>query len=209
VSLVSFLICTLWQTLILSLVQSNTSVPIPTILEWSDDCSNSIGSEYIIMEPAVGTQLHQKWPEMSVEQSIDCIRAISTNIQQLAGITFSAYGSLYFSDAPIDSAYKLPLAQGFSIGPRCGTWYWHCNVSEPRYYNSVKPNRGPCEIPASRFAMTQMLIRCVQGLILRHTATALSIVAFPGFRVTKPFWTVHISMDLLQRTPVFLVSVGM
>ncbi len=136
-------------TLIFVLVQSNTTVPIPTILDWSDNSSNAIGSEYIIMEHAVGVQLHQKWPMMSGEQQIVCIRAISTYIQQIAAIKFPAYGSLYLADIPIDSASKVPLGQGFCIGPHCGTRYWDCSIGEPRYYNSMKPNRGPCKFSFS------------------------------------------------------------
>ncbi|KAI4115641.1 MAG: hypothetical protein LQ338_007826, partial [Usnochroma carphineum] len=124
-------------------LQLNTTVPIPMILDWSDDPTNAIGSEYIIMEHATGVQLHQKWPTMSADQQFDCIRAISTNIQQLTAINFPAYGSLYFADIPIGSASKVPVAQGFCVGPHCGTRYWDCSVGEARYYNSVKPNRGP------------------------------------------------------------------
>ncbi|MCJ1382441.1 hypothetical protein MMC17_005554 [Xylographa soralifera] len=130
-------------TLIFVPVQSSTTVPIPTILDWSDDSLNAIGSEYIIMEHAVGVQLHQKWPTMSGVQKIACIEAISRNIQQIAAIKFPVYGSLYFSDVPIDSASKVPLAQGFCIGAHCGTKYWACNIGEVRYYISIKPNRGP------------------------------------------------------------------
>lgn len=54
---------------------------ILTILDWTDDSLNAIGSEYIIMEHAVGVHLHQKWLTMSGEQQITCIQAISTNIQ--------------------------------------------------------------------------------------------------------------------------------
>ena len=125
-------------------VQSNTAVPIPTILDWSDESSNAIGSEYIIMEHAVGVQLHQRWSTMSGEQKIACIRAISTNIQQITALKFPAYGSLYFANFHIDSASKVPLTRGLCVGPHCGNRYWDCNVGEARYYTSIKPNRGPC-----------------------------------------------------------------
>jgi len=35
------------------------------------------------------------------------------------GIELPAYGSLYFTDTPLDSALTLPLAQGFCMGPHC------------------------------------------------------------------------------------------
>ena len=132
-------------TFICITVQSNTTVPIPMILDWSDDSSNAIGSEYIIMEHVEGVQLHLEWPTMSGEQQIACIQAIWINIQQIAAINFTAYGSLYIADVAIDSAPKLPFTSDFCIGPHCGTRYWDCNVGEARNYNSTKPNRGPCE----------------------------------------------------------------
>ncbi|KAJ5246157.1 hypothetical protein N7468_001140, partial [Penicillium chermesinum] len=49
-------------------LQQKTSIPIPKILDWSDDGANNIGSEYIIMDHAAGIQLHQKWPYMSGDQ---------------------------------------------------------------------------------------------------------------------------------------------
>ncbi|EDN03226.1 predicted protein [Histoplasma mississippiense (nom. inval.)] len=42
------------------IVQAKTSIPIPPILDWSNDSTNSIGSEYIIMEHAAGVQLHKQ-----------------------------------------------------------------------------------------------------------------------------------------------------
>lgn len=128
-------------------MQSKTRIPIPKILEWSDDPTNAIGSEYIIMEHAKGVQLHQKWPAMSLEQQVACTGAIVENIKQMAAIDFPAYGSLYFDNVDIDSALKHSFIPGYVIGPHCGTTYWDCEAREPRYYNSAKPHRGPCKHP--------------------------------------------------------------
>lgn len=51
----------------------------------------------------------------------------------MVDITFPAYGSLYFADAPLESASKKTLSQGFCIGPHCRAMYWDCNVGESRY----------------------------------------------------------------------------
>jgi hypothetical protein len=40
-----------------NIVQAKTSIPIPKILDWSDDAANSIGSEYIVIDHAAGIQL--------------------------------------------------------------------------------------------------------------------------------------------------------
>ncbi|KFY13911.1 hypothetical protein V491_06221 [Pseudogymnoascus sp. VKM F-3775] len=124
-------------------LQTNTSIPIPKILDWSDDPSNAIGSEYIIMEHAVGTQLHQKWPTMAIDQQISCIDAIYRKLKEVVDIKFPAYGSMYFADISLDSASKRTLNRNFSIGPHCGSRYWDCNVGESIYFHNTKPNRGP------------------------------------------------------------------
>lgn len=124
-------------------LQAKTNIPIPTILDWNDDASTIIGSEYIIMEHAPGILLHQKWPTMDVSDQIKCIAAIYEKLKEIVDLNFPAYGSLYFSRTPDITASKLPLDQEFCIGPHCGAIYWNCNVGRPRYYHNVKPNQGP------------------------------------------------------------------
>lgn len=124
-------------------MQWKTSIPIPKILEWSDDAANSIGSEYIIMDHAAGIPLHQKWPYMSGDQKVRCIDAIYKKLREVADINFPAYGSLYLSTAPLAPASRLPLDRGFCVGPHCGTRYWSCG--DHRYYQHAVPNHGPCE----------------------------------------------------------------
>lgn len=75
-------------------VQRNTSIPIPEILDWSDDAVNIVGSEYIIMEHAAGIPLQQKWPYMSGDQKVACIDAIYKKLREMVDLNFSAYGSL-------------------------------------------------------------------------------------------------------------------
>lgn len=138
-------------------MQANTSIPIPQILDRSDDL-NAIGSEYIIMEHAAGVQLHQKWPIMSGEQRISCIDAIYRKVKEVVDMEFPAYGSLHFVDAPIESASELPLKQDICIGPHCGARYWNCNVGESRYYHNANPNRGPCKFSLVYFDTREALM---------------------------------------------------
>lgn len=126
------------------LVQAETRIPIPEILDWSDDASNAIGSEYIIMEHASGIPLHEKWPHMDVVDQIKCIEAICQKLKEIVDLTFPAYGSLYFAKTPYLPHSKLPLSKEFCIGPHCGSMYWECNTAQPKYYHNVKPNQGPC-----------------------------------------------------------------
>ena len=152
------------------LVQAKTSVPIPEILDWSDDASNATGSEYIIMEHALGSPLHQKWPTMDVSDQIRCIEAVYKNLKEVADLKFPGYGSLYFADTPYVTTSKLSLDQEFCIGPHCGSIHWNCNVGQPRCYHNVNPNQGPCKlyyVPSDMSDTKQIL----QGLNLPHTVT--------------------------------------
>ncbi|XMA20542.1 hypothetical protein WAI453_013333 [Rhynchosporium graminicola] len=124
-------------------LQTNTSIPIPEIVGWSDDASNAIGSEYIIMEHAAGVQLHHKWPTVGGDQQVRCIDAIYQKVKEMVDIKFPAYGSLYFADAPLGADSKQTLDKRFCIGPHCGAIYWDCNACEPRYYHNTMPNQGP------------------------------------------------------------------
>jgi hypothetical protein len=126
------------------LVQAKTNIPIPKVLDWSDDRSNAIGSEYIIMEHASGIQLHEKWPDMAGDQQVRCIDAIYRKIKEMVDLEFPAYGSLYLVNGQLESSSRQSLDEGFCIGPHCGTRYWDCNAAEPRYYHNTDPNHGPC-----------------------------------------------------------------
>lgn len=126
------------------IVRLFTKIPVPKVLDWSDDDS-SIGTEYIIMEHAAGVQLHENWPSMSPHQHMLCVKNVSLLMAQMAKLPFPVYGSLYFADAPIKQSLKSEFSEGFCIGPHCGPQYWNCNAGETRFYQRKPPNRGPCK----------------------------------------------------------------
>lgn len=125
------------------IVQENTEVPIPKILDWSDDATNCIGSEYIIMEHVHGIQLQQTWPHMSGDEKVKCIDAIYRKLKDVAGIEFPAYGSLYFRNSLPGSFLTIPIQDKFCIGPHCSTRYWNCENG--RSERQRASNHGPCE----------------------------------------------------------------
>ena len=107
-----------WErSLIYSVVQSRTDIPIPSIIDWSDDPSNSIGVEYIITEHVSGVQLHEVWNDMNFDQQVKFISRFCEMIAPLANTEFPAYRSLYFADAPLSPFSTVPFDHEFVIGP--------------------------------------------------------------------------------------------
>ena len=119
---------------------------MPRILDWSDDPTNSIGTEYMIMECVSGIQLHGKWKVMNTLQQMLCIKSIAKLVKEMAQLQFPAYGSLYFADAPIDPSLKMDLLNGYCVGPHCATKYWCSEPGESRFYERRKANQGPCKL---------------------------------------------------------------
>ncbi|KAL3254655.1 hypothetical protein ABHI18_008825, partial [Aspergillus niger] len=124
-------------------LRSKFSLPIPKVLDWSDDPANAIGTEFIIQEHAEGVKLHQTWPNMNSAQHMLCTKALSMVIKQMASLDFPAYGSLYFSNVPLEAHLQIPFEQGFCIGPHCSPIFWNRNPGEVELYGSPSPNCGP------------------------------------------------------------------
>lgn len=74
-------------------VQRHTKIPVPSILDWSDDPSNPIGSAYIIMEHADGVSLQDVWDELPSGKKIKTVGAICSRIASISELEFPAYGS--------------------------------------------------------------------------------------------------------------------
>ncbi|KAE8404616.1 hypothetical protein BDV37DRAFT_271277 [Aspergillus pseudonomiae] len=124
-------------------LQSKISLPMPRILDWNDDPSNPIGTVYIIQEHAVGVQLHQVWPEINSEQHMLCTKMLSLAIRDMASLDFPAYGSLYFSNGPLEPNVKVPFEPGFCIGPHCSPVFWNRSPGELELYGGPSSNCGP------------------------------------------------------------------
>jgi hypothetical protein len=124
-------------------VQKEIGIPIPKILDRSDDPSNAIGSEYIIMKHAPGVSLQDKWPHMDVSEQLRCIKSITDELKEVIDLEITAYGSLYFAGTANLHPSCPSSDPKFCIGPHCGTRYWNCNAGQPRFYHDISPNQGP------------------------------------------------------------------
>jgi hypothetical protein len=83
---------------------------------------------------------------MTSEQHMLCTKALSLAMKEMASLDFPAYESLYFSDAPIDSALKIPFEGDFCIGLHCGSVFWKRGPGEDEVYEVLSLNCGHCEL---------------------------------------------------------------
>lgn len=127
-------------------MQRTTKIPIPQIVEWSDNTANDIGSEFILMKHAEGIELRKIWFSLDIDVQISCIYEIMKQVEETTRLSFPAYGSLYFQNATALLAHDhIPIDNEFCIGPHCGRMYWDCTPGEQRYYDRVSKDRGPCK----------------------------------------------------------------
>lgn len=83
---------------------------------------------------------------MDSPQHMLCTKALSLKLHEMANLDFPAYGNIYFSDAPIgDASLKIPLEDGFCIGPYCNPFFLNCGVGEPELYGQSSSIHGPCK----------------------------------------------------------------
>lgn len=120
---------------------------MPKVLAWSDDETNPVGAEYIIMEHAAGVLLHEVWdPEMDALQQLKFIKNTCELIKQMVDLEFPAYGSLYFNDATfLEPFQKFDIGEGYCLGPLCEPRLWNSSPGELELYGPRSPDSyGPC-----------------------------------------------------------------
>lgn len=143
------LVCVVHFILIhLALVRENTSIPVPKILDWSDDPTNPSGTEYIIMEHAPGVQLYELWPEMDSLQHMRCVTSLAALVKEMHSLTLPAFGSIYFDNDFIDTAQRFPLQGNFFIGPHCSSRYFACYPGD-KIVAGRPLNQGPCTLTST------------------------------------------------------------
>lgn len=132
----------------LPLVRENTSIPVPKILDWSDDATNPSGTEYVIMEHAPGVQLHELWPEMDPLQHVRCVKSLTALVKEMHDLSLPAFGSIYFDNDFIDTSHRFPLKGNFFIGPHCSQRYFPCYPGD-QIAEGRPLNQGPCTLAST------------------------------------------------------------
>jgi len=64
------------------------NIPVPQVFAWSANEQNSVQTEYIIMEEARGSQLHEVWDELPLRKKVDIIRDIVDIERKLLSVSF-------------------------------------------------------------------------------------------------------------------------
>lgn len=120
-------------------------VPVPQIHGYSTSADNPAGTEYIIMEYSLGTNLSDSWFEMNEQDRSKFITSLVALEARLLNIRLPANGSIYFlRDLPanVDRVAIDDDSQGldsFYIGPSTSPNLWRGRRG------GLDVNRGPCE----------------------------------------------------------------
>jgi hypothetical protein len=63
-------------------------IPVPQVLAWSATDQNPVQAEYIIMEEAGGSQLHEVWKDLPLRKKTDIIREFVEIENKLLSVSF-------------------------------------------------------------------------------------------------------------------------
>ncbi|KAJ5284136.1 phosphotransferase enzyme family protein [Penicillium chrysogenum] len=106
--------------------------PAPRVYSWNSQArSHPVGAEFIIMDKIEGVPLSQVWGTLKLPQKLQLLLAMTRLQKQWLSVSFSHYGSLYYTgdvQPPEDSHYvkdgKAIRDSEFAIGPATGRdWF--------------------------------------------------------------------------------------
>lgn len=127
-------------------VKDRSHIPVSEVLAWNADESDSVQSEYIILEKSGGQQLTEVWDTLEEPDRVKLIRSFAQLASKLADIRFPGYGALYLRDS-LPPALRAPgrtidVDEEYCIGPIYhGSWPGGF-AADPEEYAK---HSGPCE----------------------------------------------------------------
>ncbi|ETI26769.1 hypothetical protein G647_10214 [Cladophialophora carrionii CBS 160.54] len=129
------------------------AVPVPKVLSWSGNANNPVESEYILMEEANGTPLHELWDGFELHDKLKIVDEIVALEKKLLSISFTRYGNLYYAADAFPGCEKAEIdgealqsqrdetERRFAIGPVVDTNFWIHGRG------GMKIDRGPWKHP--------------------------------------------------------------
>lgn len=70
-------------------------LPVPKVLAWSATSRNPVEAEYILMEEAEGSQLHEVWQGLQLRAKRDIVHDIVEIEKKMLSISFDRYTSFF------------------------------------------------------------------------------------------------------------------
>ncbi|KAG6254360.1 hypothetical protein E4U23_006379 [Claviceps purpurea] len=72
---------------------------LPEVYDWSSNAQDTpVGAEFILMEKLDGVQLQEVWPEMTLKDRLEVVKAVAAYQKSWASVSFEQFGSLYFAE---------------------------------------------------------------------------------------------------------------
>ncbi|RMZ82324.1 hypothetical protein DV738_g1742, partial [Chaetothyriales sp. CBS 135597] len=128
-------------------------IPVPKVLAWSGHSKNPVESEYILMEEAPGTPLHEVWGGLELHDKLKIVDDIVGIEKKLLSISFTRYGNLYYATDAFPGCEKAEIVSSasqsqreesekrFVIGPVVDTHFWDQGRA------AMDIDRGPWKSP--------------------------------------------------------------
>jgi hypothetical protein len=86
------LLTTTSEVATMDFVRTVLNILVPKALAWSATDQNPVQAEYIIMEEAKGSQLHEVWQELPLRKKCDIVREFVDVERKLLSVSFAKYG---------------------------------------------------------------------------------------------------------------------
>lgn len=153
-----------------------TGVPVPKVLAYCADHTNSVGAEYILFEKLEGRPLSETWLSMTNGTRAEVMKQIVAEESKFLSIPFpsSGSGSLYYRRDLEETQFCIPLPAQEGIipppdqmvfGPTTQQTWWH----QERKLLDV--DRGPCIFPSPPYPVhIPRTLIAGQGLITFHVS---------------------------------------
>ncbi|KAK2882676.1 hypothetical protein FQN49_000108 [Arthroderma sp. PD_2] len=135
-------------------------IPAPKVITWSGTADNPVESEYIILEKTPGTELHQTWAKMKLEDKLKIVDEIVGIEKKFLSASFTRYGYLYFAEDAFPGCEKAQITGNvsesqkeitrdrFVIGPVACNDFWEQERA------SMNIDRGPWRCPQNYLKAT-------------------------------------------------------
>ncbi|CAN9473666.1 unnamed protein product [Alternaria alternata] len=124
------------EVAIMEFARTILNIPVPRVLAWSATDQNPVQAEYIIMEEASGSQLHEVWQDPPLRKKSDIIREFVDIERRLLSISFdngiAGCEPAVVTNGPQD--VDSHVESTYCIGPITRREFWAKQRSDMQYH---------------------------------------------------------------------------